>query len=572
MSRPIRFVGVGIVAYVSVVAVSNFASAKQVGVWQFNNNLNNAVSGGTAMSINGGWTASYVNESINGSPAVALSFPAMTNAQALDMPNQAAPNGGGISPTRNNWSIIMDVKFPLLSSFTSLWETNTIGGGDGDYFIKDDSGGGTFGSVGIAQQYAGTFNADTWTRVAVTVDTTTTPGKYTLNGYIDGALAGTATTDTAPGGKEAVRSALHLFADEDFETSAGYVNSVAYYGEVLSAGTIGGLGGATAAGVPSAPNQTGLWNFNNNLNNSIAGKTAMSAIGAWTPTYVTDTIGGSSATVLSFPAFDNTQALDMPNQASADDTGIPTTTNSWSIAMDVKFPVLTSYSSLWETDALGTTDGDYFIKDTSGDGTSGSIGISQQYNGVFNADTWTRLVVTVDGSSSGSAYVVNGYIDGVLAGTATTSSAPNGKEAVKAILHLFADEDGESAAGLINSLAYYDEVLTLEAVEALGTATAAGFTVAAPPGIPGDYNQNGVVDAADYVVWRNALGTAVALPNEGSGVTPGSVTVEDYNFWRSKFGNTSGAGSVAGAAVPEPACWTLALLAIFAWLNGKRSR
>lgn len=549
------------------------AGANQVGVWQFNNNLNNAVSGGAAMSIVGGWTPSYLNETINGSPAVALTFPAMSSSQALDMPNQAGPNGVGSSPTKNNWSLIMDVKFPTLGSYTSLWKTNTGATTDGDYFIRDDSGAGSYGSIGIAGQYNGSLSADTWTRIAVTVDSTVAPGTYTVTGYIDGVLAGTSTTGTSPAGREAVRSFLHLFADDDFETSAGLVNSVAYYGEVLSPSAIGLLGGASAAGVPTAANQAGLWNFDNSLNNSISGRAAMSVVGGWTPAYVNETIGGSPATVLSFPAMDDTQALDMPNQATPDDFGIPTTTNIWSIAMDVKFPVLTSFSSIWETDALGTTDGDYFIRDDSGTGAFGSIGTTSQYAGFFEANRWTRLVVTVDGAVSGNSYTVTGYIDGNLVGTATTSTAPNGKEAVKEFLHLFADEDGESAAGVINSLAFYNEVLTADAVLALGGATAAGIPVATPPGVPGDYNQNGTVDAADYVLWRNNLGSAIALPNEGAGITPGSVTVEDYNFWRANFGNHSGAGSIAGAAaVPEPASWALVILAILSCVPPKRSR
>jgi hypothetical protein len=540
--------------------VSRGAYGTQAGVWQFNNNLNNAVSGGSALSVNGGWAATYMNETIGGQPATVLSFPAMTNSQALDMPNQGSPNGTGGTPTKNNWSVVMDLKFPVLNSYTSLWETSTIGLNDGDFFIRDDSQLGSYGSVGISGQYAGVFNADTWTRLAVTVSSTATPDTYTVTSYLDGVLAGTATTGTPPGGKEALRTALHLFTDDDFETSAGYVNSVAYYGEVLDAPTIGSLGGATAAGIPAAVNQVGRWNFDNNLTNSIAGRSAMSAIGGWTPTYVAETIAGSPATVLSFPAMDNTQALDMPNQATPDDFGVPTTTNIWSIVMDVKFPTLSSYTSLWETAALGTTDGEYFIKDVSGNGTSGSLGISQQYAGTFNADTWTRLAVTIDGSVDGGNYTVTGYVDGVPVSSATTDTAPNGREAVKAILHLFADEDGESSAGLINSLAYYDELLTPEAILALGGATAAGIPVVTPPGVPGDYNQNGVVDAADYVVWRNNLGSAVALPNEGSGITPGSVTTEDYTYWRSRYGATSGAGSVLGGAVPEPSAWLLLTL------------
>jgi hypothetical protein len=89
-----------------------------------------------------------------------------------------------------------------------------------------------------------------------------------------------------------------------------------------------------------------------------------------------------------------------------------------------------------------------------------------------------------------------------------------------------------------------------------------------PAGVPGDYNNNGVVDAADYAVWRDRLGTATTLPNEVSGVTPGSVTNEDYAAWRARFGRTSGSGSGASlafaAAVPEPS--SAIVLAAFALL------
>lgn len=55
----------------------------------------------------------------------------------------------------------------------------------------------------------------------------------------------------------------------------------------------------------------------------------------------------------------------------------------------------------------------------------------------------------------------------------------------------------------------------------------------------GDYNGNGVVDAADYVVWRNGG----PLQNEGD--TPGAVTSEDYHVWRANFGRALGTGSGA---------------------------
>ena len=84
----------------------------------------------------------------------------------------------------------------------------------------------------------------------------------------------------------------------------------------------------------------------------------------------------------------------------------------------------------------------------------------------------------------------------------------------------------------------------------------------APAGVPGDYNSDGVVDAADYVVWRQHQGQTFALPNEGAGQSPGIVDAADYTFWKSRFGATSGSGSGAGGtsarAVAEPStCWLL---------------
>jgi hypothetical protein len=69
--------------------------------------------------------------------------------------------------------------------------------------------------------------------------------------------------------------------------------------------------------------------------------------------------------------------------------------------------------------------------------------------------------------------------------------------------------------------------------------------------VPGDYNNNGIVDAADYTVWREKLGTSTNLPND---TTPASVTQADYDVWKSNYGNhPSGSGASANAAVPEPA-------------------
>lgn len=80
-------------------------------------------------------------------------------------------------------------------------------------------------------------------------------------------------------------------------------------------------------------------------------------------------------------------------------------------------------------------------------------------------------------------------------------------------------------------------------------------------GIPGDYNNNGIVDMADYVFWRNGNAT---LLNEIA--TPGSNTPEDYTAWRAHF-NDDGIGfgsAVATAEVPEPGTFLLIILASLA--------
>jgi serralysin len=66
--------------------------------------------------------------------------------------------------------------------------------------------------------------------------------------------------------------------------------------------------------------------------------------------------------------------------------------------------------------------------------------------------------------------------------------------------------------------------------------------------LPGDFNQDGNVDAADYTVWRDGLGE--------------NYTEEDYSDWKSHFGQSSGgsSNSLPSAAVPDPA--SIVLLAI----------
>jgi hypothetical protein len=77
--------------------------------------------------------------------------------------------------------------------------------------------------------------------------------------------------------------------------------------------------------------------------------------------------------------------------------------------------------------------------------------------------------------------------------------------------------------------------------------------------ITGDYNTNGAVDAADYVLWRDTLGLAGnELAADGNGND--EIDAGDYEVWRANFGRTGGDSELASRAVPEPASMVTLLI------------
>jgi hypothetical protein len=80
------------------------------------------------------------------------------------------------------------------------------------------------------------------------------------------------------------------------------------------------------------------------------------------------------------------------------------------------------------------------------------------------------------------------------------------------------------------------------------------FEVQAYVALPGDYNRNDVVDAADYVLWRKTLGTTGIPPYSGAdGSGNGQIGPEDYGVWTAHFGELypTGAGDVAATDFAE---------------------
>ena len=108
----------------------------------------------------------------------------------------------------------------------------------------------------------------------------------------------------------------------------------------------------------------------------------------------------------------------------------------------------------------------------------------------------------------------------------------------------------DKVATIANLSPQTDNILYVQFVGAtnnanLGYLNAMQIEAIDAPGLDGDFNGDGTVDAADYVVWRRDDGSP-----------------EQFNLWRANFGMTEAGGGAGGgsAAVPEPASIMLGIV------------
>jgi hypothetical protein len=60
--------------------------------------------------------------------------------------------------------------------------------------------------------------------------------------------------------------------------------------------------------------------------------------------------------------------------------------------------------------------------------------------------------------------------------------------------------------------------------------------------VAGDYNENTIVDAADYVLWRDTVGSSTDFRADGDGNNV--IDQGDYDYWKARFGNKVRGGEV----------------------------
>lgn len=175
------------------------------------------------------------------------------------------------------------------------------------------------------------------------------------------------------------------------------------------------------------------------------------------------------------------------------------------------------------------------------------------------ADTQHDRIVATGGAYLAGKLDVN-FVNGYLPDRGTTFDVIN----------------ANPTGGITGSFTFFDlpnlEAGSVWRISRSGTAFT--LTVAG-----GDYNRNGVVDMADYTLWRDTKGQAVTAGSGADGDENGVVNDNDYLVWRNNFGNVrgvasgSGVGSLLAGEVPEPGSVLLFLAGItpFVMRRGRQS-
>jgi hypothetical protein len=180
---------------------------------------------------------------------------------------------------------------------------------------------------------------------------------------------------------------------------------------------------------------------------------------------------------------------------------------------------------------------------------SGSQGNNFATDSALVDGDWHHVALVKAGNT------VSLYADGTLENSQTVSGAAQDN----ALPLLIGYNPGQGALGFWKG--------QLDELKIFGRALLSAEIAALANPLLGDYNNNGVVDAADYTVWRDNLGApAGTLPNDTDG---GVIGPAQYATWKANFGSAAGGGAAAHSApgdsaganyaVPEPGAWLLAL-------------
>ncbi|MEX0641609.1 MAG: hypothetical protein WD468_02855, partial [Pirellulales bacterium] len=192
------------------------------------------------------------------------------------------------------------------------------------------------------------------------------------------------------------------------------------------------------------------------------------------------------------------------------------------------------YTTL-DVDVTGTITAPAFDEIRIGTGTGSSVDFAISGNGLvtvpgtfsFGAGTMMTL------SDDGALKVVEGLLSLQTKIDQVIGYVTAGR--IKGLTDTYSGSEELTSVG--NGVAYYTE-----------STTATFVSIGGVPALDGDYNGDGMVDAADYVMWRSNVGQMKGtLPNDSSPDDP--IGISQYELWTANFGAPSAAA--AGGILAE---------------------
>jgi hypothetical protein len=222
---------------------------------------------------------------------------------------------------------------------------------------------------------------------------------------------------------------------------------------------------------------TGQWDFNNGDLKATVGNDLEygsedvqngTLFGTTTSLGIPD-IAGKEANVMAVADFNPTPGYIMKHGAEANGGG--EYVNQYTLIMDLLLPSSSGgqYKTFLQTAAGNNNDADFFINPSNG------IGISANYQGKIENDTWTRVALAVDLSGPGPSPIVAKFINGVKVGEQILGDGRDGRWSLNTVTNadwpyalLFADNDTDNSLMYLNSVQFYSGRLSDATIAAMG--------------------------------------------------------------------------------------------------------
>lgn len=418
------------------------------GYWDFNQagKLNKAKLGSDLITVG---SPSAVKGIVPGDTAARVAF----NDFFKFASGLSGNNGGSYL---NKYTMVFDFKVLSVNNWHAFYQSDKKNSGDADCFINDGSGQIGTSKTGYSSK---SVEPNKWHRLVIVADIQTLGGTY--NYYLDGVNVNRYTipsTQTLLDGRFSLQDTLLLFADNDGENDTMDVSSLAIFDRTLTEKEIFDMGEADPAIPKGFPNSlSAYWSFN--MLSPLKASLGNNLILNGTHSRVAGPSEGDSAVRIGLGSY-----YKVINNLKANGGG--NNVNNYSLMVDFKVKDFNSWYSFHQTDSTNTSDAESFIKKSAG---TVGVGVTAYTPNPITANKWHRLIIAADNTPSTGTYSY--YIDGALAHSINFPASPSfidSRFSLDKVLLLFADNDGDDGEFDVNTVALFNQKLTLSEVQAIG--------------------------------------------------------------------------------------------------------